>query len=123
MNPAEEGFGYAPYEWQLSVHNCLVVRVDGEDITPYQVEALSHFTQHHLAEAFEDVMGERMEQFNNEGQKKEKEMVLDLINPKNFASSSWSSGSRIWRRTRTWPGLAIRYTFPRGTLQFHVSAP
>ena len=74
-------------EWQLSVHNCLVVRVDGEDITTCQVEALSHFTQYHLAEAFEDVMGERMEQFNNEGQKKEKEKVLDLITPQKSRES------------------------------------
>ncbi len=84
INPAKEGFGYAQYEWQLSVHNCLVVRVDGEDITPCQVEALSHFTRYHLAEAFEDVMGERMGQFNNEGEKKEKEKLLDLITPQKF---------------------------------------
>lgn len=84
VNPEDEGFGFAPAEWQLSVHDCLVTRVDGEGITPNQVEALCHFSQHHLDGAFLDVMRERMERFDDDGRKKEKAKVLDFITPEKF---------------------------------------
>ena len=37
MDPEQDGFGFAPMEWDLGVGSALVVRDDHTDITPQQV--------------------------------------------------------------------------------------
>lgn len=80
LDAAKEDFGFAPMEWQMAIHNCLIIRLDGRDLTPHQVEALCEFAGPHLTEALEKMR----ELSDDEGVKKEHEKVLALITPKKF---------------------------------------
>ena len=53
MDPEEEGFGLAPMRWDYPMGSVLVVRDNGKDITPQQVEALCYYNGEHLQERLE----------------------------------------------------------------------
>lgn len=53
MDPERDDFGEAPLHWQLSVGPALVVRDDGTDITPQQVEALCYYCWEHTTDMFQ----------------------------------------------------------------------
>ena len=50
----DEGFGVVPWYWDHGVGSALVVRDDGRDMTPQQVEALCYYGCEHTAEKFQD---------------------------------------------------------------------
>jgi hypothetical protein len=49
-----EMWGLAPFQWQSNVGNVVVVREDGQDITPRQVEALCIYSQREMGPMFEE---------------------------------------------------------------------
>ena len=53
MDPEHDAFGLAPLRWGYPVGSVLVVRDNGRDITPQQVEALCYYNSEHLQERFE----------------------------------------------------------------------
>lgn len=52
-DPNSPSWGLAPMEWQNGVGSVLVVRQDGNDITPREVEALCNYCQKKLQPLFE----------------------------------------------------------------------
>ena len=48
MDPEHDDFGLAPMRWDLPVGSVLVVRDNGKDITPQQVEALCYYVGEQL---------------------------------------------------------------------------
>ena len=53
MDPEHDAFGLAPMRWDYPVGPVLVVRDNGKDITPQQVEALCYYNGEHLQERLE----------------------------------------------------------------------
>ena len=47
-------WAFAPMFWQNRVGSVVVVRADGKDITPQQVEAMSYYSQYELDDAIQD---------------------------------------------------------------------
>lgn len=77
VDPArEEEWSMAPMSWQTRVGSVVVVRADGKDITPQQVEAISYYAQYELAEKIEDA--------SESGSKKERVKVAALFTPGKF---------------------------------------
>ena len=57
VDPSNDGWwAIAPMAWQNSPGSVIVVRADRKDITPQQVEAISHYSQHELKDAFQDAL-------------------------------------------------------------------
>ena len=54
MDPQRDDFGWAPDEWAYSVGSVLLVRADGKDITPQQVEALCYYGFEHTTDMVQD---------------------------------------------------------------------
>ena len=52
--PDDGWWAFAPMYCQISAGSVIVVRADGKDITPQQVEAVAYYAQHELEDAIED---------------------------------------------------------------------
>lgn len=77
VDPArEEEWSMAPMSWQDRVGSVVVVRADGKEITPQQVEAISYYSQHELDDAIQDA--------SESGSKKERVKVAALFTPSKF---------------------------------------
>ena len=59
MDPEKDDFGWAPSHWDLGVGSVLLVRDDGKDIWPKQVEALCYYISEHNQESLEDAVEHR----------------------------------------------------------------
>ena len=46
VDPQQDDFSWAPHEWDYPVGSVLLVRADGKDISPQQVEALCYYSFH-----------------------------------------------------------------------------
>lgn len=53
-DPNSQMWGWAPPQWQSQVGSVLVVRDDGKDLTPDEVEVLCNFCQFEMQPLFED---------------------------------------------------------------------
>lgn len=56
MDPEQEDFSFVPVYWDYPVGSVLVVRADGKDITPQQVEALCYYSSEHTVDKVQDAM-------------------------------------------------------------------
>lgn len=55
VNPAlEDGWAMAPMKWQNRVGSVVVVRADGKDITPQQVETVCYYARYELEDPIQD---------------------------------------------------------------------
>lgn len=73
-----EAWGWAPPEWQNKVGSVVVVREDGEDLTPRQVEALCVYCRQKLGPLFDDAIGA------GTGARSRSE-IMNFITPQAFA--------------------------------------
>ena len=80
MDPQQDDFGWAPHEWAFSVGSVLVVRADGKDMTPQQVEALCYYSREHTTDMFQDAS----EHEGMTGSKEEMVKLAALFNPEAF---------------------------------------
>ena len=80
MDPEDEGFGLAPMRWDLGFGSVLVVREDGKDITPQQVEALCYWNSEHIGQRF----GDAVEYRSNTDSNVEVDKLLALFTPDEF---------------------------------------
>lgn len=56
LDPKSPSFGWAPMKWQSNVGTVLVVREDGKDLTPNQMEAICEYCQGTLQSLFEKAL-------------------------------------------------------------------
>ena len=81
MDPEHDAFGLAPMRWDYPVGSVLVVRDNGTNITPQQVEALCYYNAEHLSEK----LGEAVEDYwLNESSVLKVHKVLALFTPYAF---------------------------------------
>ena len=80
MDPDHDAFGLAPMCWDYPVGSVLVVRDNGKDITPQQVEALCYYNGEHLQERFEYANEDHRENESSVGVTK----LLALFSPYAF---------------------------------------
>lgn len=59
-DPADEGWGWAPMDWQEPAGSVIVIRKDGKALQLCHIEALCHFCQYVLQPIFEDSLGSGM---------------------------------------------------------------
>ena len=81
MDPEQDDFSFAPLSY-LAFGSALVVRDDGKDITPQQVEALCYYSSHHTTLMFHDALWHRDDTGSND---KMLEMVA-LFTPQKFGA-------------------------------------
>lgn len=82
MDPEQDDFGWIlPYSyWDYPVGSVLVVRADGQDITPQQVEALCFYSSDHTTDMFQD----SSEHLEFTGSNEERVKLAALFNPGDF---------------------------------------
>ncbi|CAD6572348.1 MAG: hypothetical protein ASARMPREDX12_005125 [Alectoria sarmentosa] len=81
MDPEQQDdFSLAPMSWQNTVGSVLVVRDDGKDMTPQQVEALCYYNLQHTTDMFQDAW----EHLSLTGSNKEMVKLVGLFTPQKF---------------------------------------
>ena len=80
MDPKQDDFGFAPFEWDMRVGSVLVVRDDCTDITPQQVEALCYYSSEHTTDMFQGASEHQEFTGSNEEQVK----LAGLFTPEKF---------------------------------------
>ena len=76
MDPEQEDFSFVPMNWDLRVGSALVVRDDGKDMTPQQVEALCYYAWEHTTDKFQDA--------SESGSEEEIVKLVALFTPEKF---------------------------------------
>jgi hypothetical protein len=109
-----EEWGWAPPHWQNKVGSVMVVRKDGKDLTPHQVESLAYYCQFKLQPVFEDSIGAgcvdrtREEVVSQFLTRKMFEEVFDIF--KREQTREWSNESWLTETSPYVDGLCHRNT-------------